>query len=652
MVSRLKDPVSTAAKIALSLKDSALRKDFHLAGPKMKDDPVDNKVAFCGWRVMSLPIAVIFLALSVPTATLAQERCLPIEAGDGGRPVVRAKVKGEGPFAFVLSTAASDTTLDVQTVSRLGLVRASPTEEGRGTHAAFTAQRFRAPSIEAGALSGSDMIVREAPAPALESHDVVGMAGVDLLTDRLTVWRPGTGCLGLMPSDGRPQGEGWVAIAVDWMQPWRIMVPVTIGAVEGFALLDTGAQRTVLNAPFAAALGLTEASGRLRSGGEAAGLDGQSTPLLQAEVKDAAIGPWTWETAAVDIGDMPVGDPGRPLMTLGMDWLNGRSFAIDYGARKVWLRETPIARRSVALTFDDLPYAGAIGGGENALSPDEVLALNARVREVLAKHGAPAAGFVVERAAQAMGDQAQSVLAPWAQDDLILANHSYSHADTNDLDLAGIEQEIVAGEATIRPIMAAAGRPLRFMRFPMNHTGNTSEKRAGIEAILERLGYEAAASTIDTSDYVFERAYRVALRRGDEVCAVRIREAYLAHSAVQIDYYSALNAGVLGHAPPEIALLHLNRINADVLEELLGLYVARGYRFVSLDEAQRDPAYRTPVTFASPHGPMWGYRWARERRIGVNGAREAAPPAWIDGYGLDDQTDCPTMSERAVRAEG
>ena len=612
---------------------------------------MDNKIAFRG-RGVSLPIAVILLVLGVPTAVLAQERCLPIEAGDGGRPVVRAKVKGEGPFALVLSTAASGTTLDVQTVSRLGLVRASPTEEGRGTDAAFTAQRFRAPSIEAGALSVSDMIVREASAPAFESHDVVGMAGVDLLTDRLAVWRPGTGCVGLAPSGGRPQGEGWVSIAVDWTQPWRIRVPVRIGAVEGVALLDTGAQRTVLNASFAAALGLMDAPDPLRSGGETAGPDGRATPLLQAEVAGAVIGPWTWETAAVDIVGVPMGDPGRPLMKLGMDWLTDRSFAIDYGAKKVWLRETPVVQKTVALTFDDLPYAGAIGAGEAALSPDEVLALNAQVRAGLARYAAPAAGFVVERAAQAMGDQARAVLSPWVQGDLILANHSYSHADTNDLDLAGIEHEIVAGEATIRPLMAAAGRPLRFMRFPMNHTGDTSEKRAGIEAILERLGYEAAASTIDTSDYVFERAYRVALRRGDEVCAARIREAYLAHSAVQIDYYSALNAGVLGYAPPEIALLHLNRINADVLDELLGLYVARGYRFVSLEEAQRDPAYRTPVNFASPHGPMWGYRWARERRIGVNGAREAAPSAWIDGYGVNDQTDCPAMSERAGRAEG
>lgn len=590
---------------------------------------------------MALRIAAALLSLSVPYAVMAQERCLPIETGDGSRPIVMAKVKGAGPFAFVLDTAASGTTLDKRIIKRLGLVRDPARAQEMG---ALTPRLFQLPSIEARALSLSNIVASEAPAPKFESHDVVGRTGVELLEGWLTVWRSGTGCVGLTPPGERPQGEGWVETAVDWVQPWQIMVPVRIGAVEGLALLDTGTQRTVLNPAFAAALGLTKASGRLRPGGVISGLSGSPEPLWYAEVSGTVIGPWTWDRGTVNIADLAVfshlGDLKRPLMVLGMDWLARRSFAIDYGTRTAWLRETPVAQRTVALTFDDLPYAGAIGGSEGALSPDEVLALNARIREVLATHGAPAAGFVVDRTARAMGDRAHAVLLPWAQGDLILANHSYSHADTNDLDLAGIEQEIMAGEATIRPLMEAEGRSLRFMRFPMNHTGNTPEKRAGIETILKRLGYEAAASTIDTSDYVFERAYRVALRDGDEVCAVRIRQAYLAYSAIQIDYYSALNAGVLGYAPPEIALLHLNRINADVLDELLRLYVARGYRFISLEEAQRDPAYRTPVTFVSSYGPMWGYRWARDRRIQVNGVREAAPPAWLNRYGVNGQADC------------
>ena len=296
--------------------------------------------------------------------------------------------------------------------------------------------------------------------------------------------------------------------------------------------------------------------------------------------------------------------------------------------------------RTVAITFDDLPYAGSIAEGDDALSPDEVARLNSRVLETLRRYSAPATGFVVQRSTEAVGDRAGPILRAWTVGDFSLGNHSYSHADVNTLDLAGIEQEIVQGESSIRALMEEADKPLQFMRFPMNHTGDTAEKREGIQTLLERLGYVAAASTIDTSDYVFERAYRAALRRSDETCAGVIRQSYLQHSAIQIDYYADLSATVLGYAPPEIALLHLNRLNADTLGELLELYLSRGYRFVTLEQAHADPAFGGKGTFVSRHGPMWAYRWARERGVRVNGAEEAEPPEWLDRYAEGAEAPC------------
>ena len=90
---------------------------------------------------------------------------------------------------------------------------------------------------------------------------------------------------------------------------------------------------------------------------------------------------------------------------------------------------------------------------------------------------------------------------------------------------------------------------------------------------------------------------------------------------------------VFGHSIPHVMLLHANRLNADLIEELLKIFETKGFRFVTLDEAQADAAYRTPDTFLSKFGPMWGYRWAKARQITVNGAAETEPPAWIANYG-------------------
>ncbi|WP_336357196.1 hypothetical protein, partial [Pseudomonas granadensis] len=95
---------------------------------------------------------------------------------------------------------------------------------------------------------------------------------------------------------------------------------------------------------------------------------------------------------------------------------------------------------------------------------------------------------------------------------------------------------------------------------------------------------------------------------------------------------AALDRTVLGYEPPAILLLHLNRLNAATLDRLLRLVRQQGYRFVSLDEAQSDPAYRESPRVATKYGPMWGYRWASERQVKVDGSKEQEPPEWVARY--------------------
>ena len=80
-------------------------------------------------------------------------------------------------------------------------------------------------------------------------------------------------------------------------------------------------------------------------------------------------------------------------------------------------------------------------------------------------------------------------------------------------------------------------------------------------------------------------------------------------------------------------LLHDNRLNSDVIERVLPVFEKKQYRFVSLEEAQADRAYQIPDTYITKFGPMWGYRWAAERNVKVNGALEPEPPKWVLDYG-------------------
>ena len=154
------------------------------------------------------------------------------------------------------------------------------------------------------------------------------------------------------------------------------------------------------------------------------------------------------------------------------------------------------AGRVVAITFDDLPYAS----DGPTISPDAANAAQRQIVSALRRALVPATGFVNEDKVQALGPAGPRLLAEWNKGLLALGNHGSSHFDSNDLDVAEIEKEVMKGEATIRPMATSSDRPIPFFRFPYNHVGDTETKRLEIERLLASHGYRLAASTIDTSD--------------------------------------------------------------------------------------------------------------------------------------------------------
>ena len=291
-------------------------------------------------------------------------------------------------------------------------------------------------------------------------------------------------------------------------------------------------------------------------------------------------------------------------------------------------------QRKVAITVDDLPYVrGSLLADESEVRSAAAVT-NRKLLAAFQAHHVPVTGFVIQKSVESLGAElGPGILKQWIGHGFDLGNHTWSHPDINSLSEQEIEQEILRGESTIGPLMEQAGKKLAFFRFPMNHTGDTKQKHDRISAFLARRGYQLATCTIDTSDYLFNNAYMRMLANHDESSALRLRREYLAYTNTEIDYYAALNKLVLGYEPPEVMLLHDNRLNGDVIEQVLRSFENKHYRFVTLDQAQSDAAYRIPDTYITKFGPMWGYRWAKERNVKVNGNLEQEPPKWILDYG-------------------
>ncbi len=85
-----------------------------------------------------------------------------------------------------------------------------------------------------------------------------------------------------------------------------------------------------------------------------------------------------------------------------------------------------------------------------------------------------------------------------------------------------------------------------------------------------------------------------------------VRADYLAYTAEKIDWYAALDRRVFGYEPPNVMLLHDSQLNADTIETVISLFEQRGYKFVGLAEALKDPAYAVPETYITRFGPHVG----------------------------------------------
>jgi len=284
--------------------------------------------------------------------------------------------------------------------------------------------------------------------------------------------------------------------------------------------------------------------------------------------------------------------------------------------------------RSVALTFDDLPLVGQ-GGAEEAAR------VNHAILTALARHHAPAVAFVIEQGVERIGPaQARAILREWLEQGQDLGNHTFSHASLNAITVEQFRDEVIRGEASIGPLLGEFGSRPRYFRFPYNQTGDTREKHDAAAAFLTARGYTVGVCTIDNMDWEFARAYDAALVRNDSATARKLEAAYLGYTADEIDYYGGLHKKIFGREIPQVMLQHANRLNAAMMEQVLALFEEREYRFVTLEKAQADPAYRTPEGVTS-YGQMWGYRWANSLGIKVDGRLEPNPPAWITEYGRE-----------------
>lgn len=247
---------------------------------------------------------------------------------------------------------------------------------------------------------------------------------------------------------------------------------------------------------------------------------------------------------------------------------------------------------SIAVTIDDLPALGPW--------PEVTDRVEIARKDVAALRAAGAGkvyGFVNHAVAERIPATAQ-VLQVWRDAGLPLANHGWSHADLHTVGAAAFIADIARNE----PYMAAltGANDWHWFRYPYLRTGTDPAQRLAVRQELAKRGYRIADVTMSFEDYLWNPPYARCVAAGDQAAIAELERSYLAAASDAARASRSQAQAVYGRDIPYVLLIHIGTFTSRMLPRLLAQYKQEGFHFVTLPQAESDPAYANDIDPALP----------------------------------------------------
>jgi peptidoglycan/xylan/chitin deacetylase (PgdA/CDA1 family) len=240
------------------------------------------------------------------------------------------------------------------------------------------------------------------------------------------------------------------------------------------------------------------------------------------------------------------------------------------------------AAQKLAITMDDLPLNGLLPPGVTRVeTTKDVLAILKK------RHVPPVYGFVNAKKLEGNADAAEA-LKLWAAQEPV-GNHTYSHMDLETSPVEAFEREIEENEPALE--LLAATDNWHWLRYPYLHEGDTVEKRRAVRLYLKARGYSIAQVSLDWEDYLWNTAYERCVMKNDTKAIAWLRSSYLNTASEFLDLGREQAKLIYGHDINHVLLMHLGAFSSTILPDALDLLKKKGFKLVTLEEAQSDEAY-------------------------------------------------------------
>ncbi|HEY9046120.1 MAG TPA: polysaccharide deacetylase family protein [Ohtaekwangia sp.] len=271
-------------------------------------------------------------------------------------------------------------------------------------------------------------------------------------------------------------------------------------------------------------------------------------------------------------------------------------------------------QKQVAITLDDVPFTS--WPGDAPLKT--IVSANENILTAITTHSIPTTIFINENTL-IHDDQTEeriAVLKQWLINPLITpGNHTYSHPSYARTSSSIFKDEIIKGEVITKKLLEGTGKSLTYFRFPYNALGMDSLTKIEMQSFLQEKGYISTPFTIESSDYMFNALYLLALDNHDKSQAQRIGQAYIDYTLRLFDHFENIGMKRYGTSIPQIFLGHVNALHADYLGVLIEQLKKKGYTFTDLRTALQNDVYKQTDYYAGPYGFSWFFRWEKDPQV-------------------------------------
>lgn len=251
--------------------------------------------------------------------------------------------------------------------------------------------------------------------------------------------------------------------------------------------------------------------------------------------------------------------------------------------------------QQIAFTWDDLPAHGPLPPGEtrvdigrkliDAMKPEHLPPVYGFVNGVLMEHEPASAPMLTE----------------WRDAGFHLGNHTWSHMNLNANSAEDWETDLLQNEPVLEKY--APGTDWRWLRFAYLAEGDTPEKHEAARKFLAAHGYKIADVTMSFGDYMWNEPYARCVAKNDAAAIAQLESSYLDAAGADADFRRAMAKALFGHDIPYVLLMHVGAFDARMLPRLLKLYKDKGFIFITLEEAEKDPFYRVDMDPSLPAEP-------------------------------------------------